>query len=268
MIAVGATSCGDSQEDSSESNQSTITAGSAASNSTIYTDKVLKSNLDSLVDEICKIGASTFFSKIISKEVLLTEEYQMERPDYLMPLSKAAQATTMGKKYRAAVIFKADMLVAATYHKPLSDYKQTIARLLVDINNPGFNINLNESHRRSAKAIRNMINELYNEAYKQNSVNLFWEAAVTGAIEELYLLSNNIDKIPLILNDNQVRNIFKRISLITNGIKLSSKEHLELLKTKELLKTVSAMNSQNVSQLQKKLQENRETLQSVRNNLI
>ena len=175
MIAVGATSCGDSQEDSSESNQSAITAGSAASNSTIYTDKVLKSNLDSLVDEICKIGASTFFSKIISKEVLLTEEYQMERPEYLMPLSKAAQATTMGKKYRAAVIFKADMIVAAAYHKPLSDYKQTIARLLVDINNPGFNINLNESHRRSAKAIRNMINELYNEAYKQNSVNLFWE---------------------------------------------------------------------------------------------
>jgi hypothetical protein len=91
---------------------------------------------------------------------------------------------------------------------------------------------------------------------------------LAGAIEELYLLSNNIDKIPLILNDNQVRSIFKRISLITNGIKLSSKEHRELLKTKELLKTVSAMNSQNVSQLQKKLQENRETLQSVRNNLI
>ncbi|MBO7257143.1 MAG: hypothetical protein J6V04_07445, partial [Bacteroidales bacterium] len=145
---------------------------------------------------------------------------------------------------------------------------QTSARLLVDINNPGFNINLNESHRRSAKAIRNMINELYNEAYKQNSVNLFWEAAVACAIEELFLLSNNIDKIPLILNDNQVRNIFKRISLITNGINLSSKEHRELSKTKELLKTVSAMNSQNVSQLQKKLQENRETLQSVRNNLI
>ena len=75
MIAIGATSCGDSQEDSSESNQSAITAGSAASNSTIYTDKVLKSNLDSLVDEICKIGASTFFSKIISKDILLTEEY-------------------------------------------------------------------------------------------------------------------------------------------------------------------------------------------------
>ena len=268
LSAILIASCGDSSEDATDSFFSSGSYDSGKSDGNFYSDKRLRKDLDSLIDEICKIGTSPLLNKLISREISLESENLSERPDYLMPLNKAAEATTLEKKYRAAVIFKADMEVASMYRKPLTDYKQTIARLLVDINNPGFNINLNESHRRSAKAIRNMINELYNEAYKQNSVNLFWEAAVACAIEELYLLSNNIDKIPLILNDNQVRNIFKRISLITNGINLSSKEHRELSKTKELLKTVSAMNSQNVSQLQKKLQENRETLQSVRDNLI
>ena len=268
LSAILIASCGDSSEDATDSFISSGSYDSGKSDGNFYSDKRLRKDLDSLIDEICKIGTSPLLNKLISREISLESENLSERPDYLMPLNKAAEATTLEKKYRAAVIFKADMEVASMYRKPLTDYKQTIARLLVDINNPGFNINLNESHRRSAKAIRNMINELYNEAYKQNSVNLFWEAAVACAIEELYLLSNNIDKIPLILNDNQVRNIFKRISLITNGINLSSKEHRELSKTKELLKTVSAMNSQNVSQLQKKLQENRETLQSVRDNLI
>ena len=268
LSAILIASCGDSSEDATDSFISSGSYDSGKSDGNFYSDKRLRKDLDSLIDEICKIGTSPLLNKLISREISLESENLSERPGYLMPLNKAAEATTLEKKYRAAVIFKADMEVASMYRKPLTDYKQTIARLLVDINNPGFNINLNESHRRSAKAIRNMINELYNEAYKQNSVNLFWEAAVACAIEELYLLSNNIDKIPLILNDNQVRNIFKRISLITNGINLSSKEHRELSKTKELLKTVSAMNSQNVSQLQKKLQENRETLQSVRDNLI
>lgn len=268
LSAILIASCGDSSEDATDSFFSSESYDSGKSDGNFYSDKRLKKDLDSLIDEICKIGTSPLLNKLISREISLESENLSERPDYLMPLNKAAEATTLEKKYRAAVIFKADMEVASMYRKPLTDFKQTIARLLVDINNPGFNINLNESHRRSAKAIRNMINELYNEAYKQNSVNLFWEALTAAAIEELFLLSHNTDKLSLILNDTQVKNIFRRITLINEGIRITANTHPKLSKTKELLKTVTLLNCQKVEQLKSKLEEHKGKIASVRNSLI
>lgn len=234
----------------------------------LYADKNLKKELDLLIDRIGDIGASPFLTSLLSDDTFAKDRGLMKRPDYLMPLSRANQAVSIGAKYRAAVIYKTDMIVASLYHEPLTDYKQTIARLLVDINNPGFNINLNESHRRSTKAVKNMVNELFNEAYKQRSANLFWEAAATAVIEELFLLSNNTEVIPMFLNDSQVNDIFNRISLIYSGINLSSDNHPELAQTKELIEDILLLKSNTTTQLQKKLLENKERLAIVRNSLI
>lgn len=231
-----------------------------------YIDKELKLELDQLIDKIGELGGSAYLTKLISSDKSTYSTFP--RPDYLMPLQKAATLSTIEAKYRAAVVYKADMMVASLYKEPLTDYKQTIAHLLIDINNPGFNINLNEAHRRSVRNVKKMVNELYNEAYKENRIDLFWEAAACGVIEELFLLSHNLDKIPVLLSDQDITVITKRLHIVIEGINKSIPIHPELSKVKGILKPISSLKAVNISQLQRYLTDNKENLSSVRENLF
>ena len=153
-----------------------------------YLKEDLKLKMDSLVKEMSRMSTPGMVA-IQDGKITLTAKEKKVKPTYLLPASKANDAVTLNEKYRAVAMLSADMAIAELYDMPVDDYKQAISKLVVDINNPALNASKDETSTGYEAKIENF----YNECVKTNTVNLFWEAIVAGTIEQLYIITQNID---------------------------------------------------------------------------
>ena len=141
----------------------------------------------------------------------LTDKEKQHKPSYLLPASKADEAITLVEKYRIFTMLSCDMTIANLYGMPVDDYKQAIAKLLVDINNPAFNA---IAETKSQDPLDSRIMKFYEESVKAGTLNLFWEAIAAGTVEQLYILTQNIDKFLPCFDDQAASEISYRFILV------------------------------------------------------
>ena len=145
-----------------------------------YIKADLKIKLDSLVSELGRINATPIVENIDNGKVNLSAAVKKNRPDYLMPLDKVSEAVTLSEKYRALIVYYVDMRFAKLFDMPLDAYKQTLAKLIMDINDPAIPTDV----EKSASLLNNMgpnVQQYYNESVKSNTVAYFWETMAAGS---------------------------------------------------------------------------------------
>ena len=158
-----------------------------------------------------------------------------------------------------------DMTVANLYGMPVDSYKQAIAKLLVDINNPAFTVG---TDGQSQEALESRIEKFYNESVKTGTVNLFWEAIVAGTVEQLYIITQNINKFMPCFTDETASEVSYRFILVHEGIKSLIPYHPELEQLQTILKPLEVINAINVAQLRDQLLELKGAIGNAREQLL
>lgn len=231
-----------------------------------YITADLKIKTDSLVASMDQLGMIPIFADAQQGKITLTEKEKKVKPNYLLPVSKANDVVTLAQKYRAVTMYRIDMAIAELYGMPTADYKQTIAKLLVDINNPVFTADLNEKAQNGE--LKGIINDLYNEQAEAGAINLFWEATASGIVEQVYILTKNIDKFIVCFDDQSASEITYRFTLVHDGIVSLIPFHPEMASLNKVLEPLYVINAINVKQLRDQLMELKGEIEIVRNTLL
>ncbi len=233
-----------------------------------YLEGDLKIKIDSLVSELSKLNLDPVFTKSQSGKIVLSTKEKMIKPTYLLPPSKGDELVTLSQKYRATMMLRMDMAVAYLYEMPLEDYKQAIAKLLININNPAFKLNLNEDAKNNPEQIRGFITKLYDGEVSNNTVNFFWDAIVASLIEDLYILTQNTDLFIPCFTDQSASEITYRFILVHEGIQEMIKFHPELENLQSILEPLRVINAINVEQLRTQVNELKDEIAIAREKLL
>lgn len=226
-----------------------------------YIKADLKIKLDSLVKEMGRLSTPVIVD-IQNGEITLTDKEKRNKPAYLLPASKADEAVTLNEKYRAVVMLGCDMTVAQLYGMPVDSYKQAIAKLQADINNPAF------GNAQSEESLESRIEKFYNESVKAGTVNLFWEAVVAGTVEQLFIITQNIDKFLPCFDDKAASEVSYRFILVHEGIKSLIPYHPELEQLQTILKPLEVINATNTAELRDQLLELKGAIENARGQLL
>lgn len=231
-----------------------------------YISADLKIKLDSLVSSLNSLGMIPIFENATNGKIQLTAKEKKIKPDYLLPVSKAKDAVTLSQKYRAIMMYRIDKAIAEMYEMPTEDYTQTIAKLIVNINNPVFTQDF--AAKAKSNELEGLATKIYNQELQNGTVNLFWEACVAGMIEQLYVLTKNIDKFIVCFDDKSASDISYRFILVHEGIVSLIPYHPEMKSLNEALEPLYVINAINVTQLRDQLMELKGEIEVIRNGLL
>lgn len=254
-------SCGNNQGKKKTTKEATKTSVQEQ-----YITADLKIKLDSLVSAMNQLGMLPIFQSAEQGKITLTEKEKKVKPNYLLPVYKANELTTLTQKYRAAMMYRVDLAIAELYGMPTADYKQTLAKLMVDINNPAFTQDLNEKAKNGE--MKDIITKVYNEELENGTINFFYEAAVAGIVEQLYVLTKNIDKFIVCFDDQSASEITYRFTLVHDGIVSLIPYHPEMQSLDTVLQPLYVINAINVKQLRDQLMELKGEIDVIRNSLL
>ena len=228
-----------------------------------YIKADLKIKLDSLVKEMGRLSTPVMVD-IQNGELTLTDKEKKNKPSYLLPASKADEAVTLNEKYRVFSMLSCDMRIAELYGMPVDSYKQALAKLLTEINSPVFT----KAESQSGEPLESRIESFYNEAVNSGTLNLFWEATVAGTVEQIYILTQNIDKFMPCFDDKAASEISYRFILVHEGIKSLIPYHPELEQLQTILKPLEVINATTVKELRDQLLELKGAVENAREQLI
>ena len=229
-----------------------------------YIKEDLKIKLDSLVKEMGRLSTPAMVD-IQNGTLTLTDKEKQHKPSYLLPASKADEAITLVEKYRIFTMLSCDMTIANLYGMPVDDYKQAIAKLLVDINNPAFNA---IAETKSQDPLDSRIMKFYEESVKAGTLNLFWEAIAAGTVEQLYILTQNIDKFLPCFDDQAASEISYRFILVHECVMSLVPYHPEMEHIHTILAPLEVINATNVAELRDQLLELKGAIKNAREQLI
>ena len=149
-----------------KSEQAEVAADSLKSFEQQQIEASIKMHFDSIAAEIGKLKQLPFLSEG-DDGIKLTKEEKQVKPDYLLPVSAAEEATTLAEKYRILSALNVDKKIAALYEMPTEDYDKAITKLVADINDPSFKA------IEDANTLFETSNVLYDEMEKNGRINHF-----------------------------------------------------------------------------------------------
>lgn len=222
-------------------------------------EAAIKMHLDSLANDIDTKEFAALNEAIKNGKITLSEEQKMVKPEYLIPASTGNELTTAAQKYAAIAIFDMDKAVAGLYDMDTEAYDAMIAQLTADINDPAI-----KKADETEGTIAEKHKVLYEEMDKEGRINFYWVATGAATVENLFIMSQNVDKFLNDYTDEQVSNITFRLICILDALDRLSVYDPQLPGLCEALEPLKAINATTVADLKKQLEETKADLSAAR----
>ncbi len=220
----------------------------------------IKLNIDSLASQIAQLKQLPIREK--DGMIVLTEEERQVKPNYLLSPSLAEHATTLAEQYRVLSALQIDREIAELYGMSTSEYENEIAKLLVDINDPSFEILEDKSDIYEASS------DLYKAMDENGRINFFWQIASTALVEQLYIISQNTDKFLAAFDDNAASNVSLRVILIQDALNRLTEYDPEVIPVAEAFDPLTTINAVTVAELKDQLDDAKDQIEEARNGLL
>ena len=224
-------------------------------------EQVIKIELDSLASELGKLKKLPVITES-EDGIQLTAEEKQVKPDYLLAPSAAENATTLSEKYRLLSALSVDKQVASMYEMPVDEYEAAITKLVADINDPSFKEIEDEG------TIFETSQALYEAMNKNGRINYFWQLVATSLVEELYVMTQNIDKFITAFDDESASSVTFRIVLLTDAIARLADYDSEFVPLAEAIKPLVVLNAISVDEFKGQLIEVKEQVAASRKALV
>jgi len=169
-----------------------------------------------IIESAKRLKPLPFVDTLPSGYIVLDEKARMIKPNYLVPASEAANCTTLSKKYIYAAILSIDKVIAGLYDMPVQEYSVACKALLEDCGDPAALTFLTAELTPSKRA--EVFPDLIYAEYKQGREYLFWTAVSAAAVEQIYIVTRNIDTFLTMFTDEDVKNFSENLVCMHNAI--------------------------------------------------
>ncbi len=231
------------------------------------TAEALEVDMANLIESAKKIKAVPFIKSQKDGKLVLSDKEKMVKPDYLTAPEAAAELVTLNQKYRAIGILTSDKSIAELYDMPVTGYSENILKLLTDINDPA----LTEFYTLPSLDIesnKEAFSIFVDDEAKAGRLNYFWEGVSAGLVEQVFILTRDIDKFMPMFNDDLASDISFNFVCVHDGLTKTVDATPEMAGLNEILEPLYVINAVTVDQLKAQLTELKDTIAAAREKLL
>lgn len=227
--------------------------------------EALKISLQNLAESVKKMKALPFLYEKNGK-IQLSNKEKMVKPDYLVNPSAANNMVSLSQKYRMAAMLSIDKVLAGLYEMPVDEIDGALSKILVDVNDPALQ-EFAENIAASEDAGKN-IGTFFDKEIEASRANFFWETATAGLVEQVYVLTKNMDKFLPLFDDESAENVTYNFVCVHEGLEKMIQFYPEMESLQTILKPLYVINAISVSQLRDQLLELKGEIEVVREALL
>ncbi|MCF0165709.1 MAG: hypothetical protein HUJ89_00795 [Bacteroidales bacterium] len=214
------------------------------------------------LDSIANIWASrpAVVNAFKDGEFKFSEQELKVKPDYLLSPDVVNNLNLMSQKYRAIGMLAIDMTVADNYKMDTEAYKAAIKKLVIDVNDPAIKLGVDVDE----EYIRNV----FNKEKENNRINYFWEVCAAINVENLYVVSKNIDKLLTAFDDKAAENFTWHIVMLTIALENLAEYDADIRALVANLAPLKSLDAINVAQFKEQLESIAPQVEAIRNSLL
>lgn len=237
--------CNNTNESENEDQQAVTSSQNALTDE--INQEAVKVEFENLKAATAKIKMAPFVSSAKDGRVVLTEKEKMVKPDYLINPSIVNKLTTLTQKYHATAMLAADLVIAELYQMPLVDIKEAIAKLLLDINDDAFT-NFANTPWIDLEGASYAFQYLIEDEYAAGRECLFWDALAASLVEQLYIMTRNVDKFMPMFTDETVEEFTFNFICLHEGLLTMTNSNEEMSSLNKVLEPLYSINAVTVEQ--------------------
>lgn len=222
-------------------------------------EAAIKMHIDSLATQIDEKDFATISQSAKDGKITLTADEKKVKPEYLLPASVAEDMATAAQKYSALAMLEIDNAIAGIYDMDQAEYDKAIAKLTADVNDPA--IKKMEETEGDYKTKHQV---LYTEMEKEGRINFYWISTSAATIENLFIMSQNVDKFLTGYTDEQVANITFRLFCIIDALDRLAEYDPQVPGLAEALEPLKDINAITVDEFKKQLTDAKDKIEASR----
>ena len=120
----------------------------------------------------------------------------------------------------------------------------------------------------TSEQISGMYQNFYDAEVKNGRINLFWELSGALLIENLYIISQNIDKFMPLFTDQDASDFTLRIFLINQSVEQLVAYYPELATLSKAMQPLNVLNAMDAAEFKSQLLEMKGQLEVIRGSLL
>lgn len=189
----------------------------------------------------------------------LSADEKKVQPIYLLGANIIEDLTTYSQKYAAIAMLAIDKEIAKVYEMNTDDYQASITKLASEINDPAIKA-LHEG-----EISKEAFQKLAKDMDEEGRINFFWIATSAGTVENIYIMSQNVEKFLASYTDEQVANITFRLFCIMDAMDRLSVYDPQIVGIAEGLQPLQSItNATTVEDFKKVLTDSKEKIEASR----
>lgn len=224
-------------------------------------------DLANLVESAKQIKPVAFLKSQKDGKLVLSDKEKKVKPTYLLDPAAANDLVTLSQKYRAVGMLTSDKIIAELYEIPTTVFNESIFRLLKDINDPALEAFFTlppmdiETNR---EAFATFVDDEFNEG----RINFFWEGVAALTVEQVYILSQNIEKFMPMFTDESAADITYNFVCLHDGLTKTVNASPEMESLNEILTPLYVINAITVDELKAQLLQVKDDIEAARAALL
>ena len=234
-------------------------------------NEAVKVDANNLLESIKKMKGVPFVAKTADGRVVLTEKEKKVKPDYLLDPAAVNNAVTLAQKYRLGGILGVDLVLANAYEMPATELKEALSKLLVDVNDEAFTIFASTpwtDPEGNMDAIQSAIGDLAEAEFEAGRANFFWETTAASLVEQVYILTRNIDLFLQMFNDETAADVTFNFVCLHEGMKQMIEVYPDMVSLNEVLEPLYVINAMDKAQLKDQLTQLKGSIETARAALL
>lgn len=232
------------------------------------TSEALKADMASLLESAKKIKSVPFAKSNKDGKLVLTDKEKMVKPDFLLAPEAAASLVTLNQKYRAVGMLTSDKAIAELYEmNNVSAYGENIFKLLTDINDPAL-MEFYTLPTYDIESNKEAFELFVDDEYAAGRINYFWEGVSAGLVEQVFILTRDVDKFMPMFTDELANDITFNFVCVHDGLTKTVNSTPEMASLNEILEPLYVINAATVDQLRSQLLELKDEIEVARAALL
>lgn len=224
----------------------------------------LKVNVSNLAESAKKMKRIPFATKKADGSFALTEKEKMVKPDYLLDPATANDLISFSQKYRVIAMLGADLMITNLYDMANTEYKNAINKILVDLNDDALNQIASIDWSMENEYFQEDFDTFVEEEYKAGRENFFWESTASFLVEQVYILTRNIDKFMPMFTDETAADVTFDFVCVHEGLVQMIAKYPEMSSLNEVLEPLYVINAITVDQLKEQLMSIKSDIEAAR----
>lgn len=219
-----------------------------------YVNETLKADMASLIESAKGIKSVPFLKSQKDGKIALSAKEKMVKPSFLMKADIATGLVTLNQKYRAVGILSSDKAIAELYEMPVGAYGEALFKLLTDINDPAL-MDFYTLPSIDIESNKEAFGVFVDGEVAEGRINYFWEGVTAGLVEQIFILTRDIDKFMPMFTDELASDITYNFVCVHDGLTKTVNATPEMASLNKILEPLYVINAISVDQLRKQLTE-------------